>query len=182
MPETPPETSPLEYELRVAARPETVFAFFTDPRKMVQWMGAQATLDPRPGGICRIVFQSSEAKIGDFRALLGAADEPDRGSVENVGVMMGEFVEVDPHRRIVLTWGLEQEVLAVPPQSTAVEISFKRDGEETIVRLTHRRLPPTAVAFHRAGWEHFLPRLVIAAGGEDPGPDPWQVGTSEDSA
>jgi uncharacterized protein YndB with AHSA1/START domain len=182
MPATPPETSALEYELRVAARPETVFAFFTDPRKMVQWMGAQATLDPRPGGICRIAFRPLEAKIGDFRALLGAADEPDRGPVDNVGVMMGEFVEVDPHRRIVLTWGWEQEALAVPPQSTTMEISFNRDGEETIVRLAHRRLPPAAVAFHRAGWEHFLPRLTIAAGGGDPGPDPWQARTSENSA
>ncbi|HWO16801.1 MAG TPA: SRPBCC domain-containing protein [Solirubrobacterales bacterium] len=175
MPETPSETSPLEYELRVAARPETVFAFFTDPRKMTQWMGAQATLDPRPGGICRIVFRPPEEKIGEFGALLGVAEELDRGSVENVSVMMGEFVEVDPHRRIVLTWGLEQEILAVPPQSTAVEISFVRDGEETIVRLTHRRLPPAAVAFHRAGWEHFLPRLAIAAEGGDPGPDSWQA-------
>jgi uncharacterized protein YndB with AHSA1/START domain len=182
MPEMPPETSPLTYELKVAARPETVFAFFTDPRKMVQWMGAQATLDPRPGGICRIAFQPLEAKIGDFGALLGIADEPDREPVENIGVMTGEFVEVDPHRRIVLTWGWEHEALAVPPQSTVVEISFNRDGEETIVRLTHRRLPPAAVAFHQVGWEHFLPRLRIAAGGGDPEPDPWQAGTSGDSA
>jgi uncharacterized protein YndB with AHSA1/START domain len=150
MPATPPGTSALEYELRIAARPETVFAFFTDPGKLVQWMGAQATLDPRPGGVCRIAF-------------------------ENAGVMMGEFVEVDPHRRIVLTWGWEQEMLALPPQSTELEISFDRDGEATIVRLAHRRLPPAAVAFHRAGWEHYLPRLTIAAGGGDPGPDPWQV-------
>jgi uncharacterized protein YndB with AHSA1/START domain len=174
MPATPPETSALEYELRVAARPETVFAFFTDPGKMVQWMGTQATLDPRPGGICRIAFQPTDAKIGDFRALLGAAEAPDRGPGENGGVMTGEFVEVDPHRRIVITWGWEQKILAVPPQSTALEISFDRDGEATIVRLAHRRLPPASVEFHRAGWEHFLPRLTIAAEGGDPGPDPWQ--------
>jgi uncharacterized protein YndB with AHSA1/START domain len=179
---TPPETSALEYELRVAARPETVFAFFTDPRKMVQWMGAQATLDPRPGGVCRIAFEPLDEKIDDFRALLGAPEQPNRGPGKNGGAMAGEFVEVDPHRRIVLTWGWEQEVLATPPQSTAVEISFDRDGEETIVRLAHRRLPSETVAFHRAGWEHFLPRLKIAAGGGDPGPDPWQAGTSEDSA
>jgi uncharacterized protein YndB with AHSA1/START domain len=181
MPATPPEASALEYELRVDARPETVFAFFTDPRKMVQWMGVQATLDPRPGGICRIAFQPLEAKVDDFRALLGAPELPDRRGDQG-GVVMGEFVEVDPHRRIVLTWGWEQKVLAVPPQSTVVEISFDRDGEATIVRLTHRRLPPATVAFHRAGWEHFLPRLTIAAGGGDPGPDPWQAGSSEDSA
>ncbi len=44
----------LERELHIAARPETVFAFFTDPAKMIRWMGQAATLDPRPGGICLI--------------------------------------------------------------------------------------------------------------------------------
>jgi uncharacterized protein YndB with AHSA1/START domain len=175
MPRTPPETDVLEYELRVAASPETVFAFFTDPEKMVRWMGAQATLDPRPGGICRIAFRPRAEKIDDFRALLGAEDERDRGSDGNGGVMAGEFVEVDPPRRIVITWGWEQVILAVPPQSTAVEISFDRDGEETVVRLAHRRLPSATVAFHRAGWEHFLPRLGVAAAGGDPGVDPWQT-------
>jgi uncharacterized protein YndB with AHSA1/START domain len=140
-------------------------------------MGTQATLDPRPGGICRIEFRPREVKVDDFRALLGAPELPDRRGDQG-GAMTGEFVEVDPHRRIVLTWGWEQKVLAVPPQSTAVELSFERDGEAPIVRLAHRRLPAVAVAFHRAGWEHFLPRLTIAAAGGDPGPDPWQAAVS----
>ena len=89
--------------------------------------------------------------------------------------MSGEFVEVDPHRRIALTWGWEDELLAVPPQSTAVEVDFIPDGEGTIVRLAHRRLPAAAVAFHEAGWGHYLPRLEIAASGGDPGHDPWQA-------
>jgi uncharacterized protein YndB with AHSA1/START domain len=177
MPARPPETSALEYEIEVAASPQTVFAFFTDPAKMVRWMGTQATLDPRPGGICRIEFQPLEAKVDDFRALLGAPELPGRrGDLR--GVMTGEFLEVEPHRRIVLTWGWELEVLAVPPQSSAVEISFDRDGEGTIVRLVHRRLPAVAESFHRAGWEHFLPRLSVAAGGGDPGRDPWQAAGS----
>ena len=63
MPDTPVETSVTEHELRVAARPETVFAYFTDPVKMVQWMGVDATLDPRPGGVCRIAFSPSDAHL-----------------------------------------------------------------------------------------------------------------------
>jgi hypothetical protein len=42
------------------------------------------------------------------------------------------------------------------------------------VRLEHRRLKPEAVAAHRAGWEHYLPRLVPAASGTDPGLDAWR--------
>ncbi|HEV3229709.1 MAG TPA: SRPBCC domain-containing protein [Solirubrobacteraceae bacterium] len=149
MPGTSRETSAIEHEVRVAARPETVFAHFTDPVRMVRWMGTDATLDPRPGGVCRIDVN-------------GAA-------------MLGEFVEVDPYRRIVFTWGWEQELFSVTAQSTVVEVSFTPDGENTIVHLIHRRMPgAAAAAFHRAGWEHYLQRLAVVAGGADPGPDPWR--------
>jgi uncharacterized protein YndB with AHSA1/START domain len=88
--------------------------------------------------------------------------------------MSGEFVEVDPPRRVVFTWGWEIELFATPPQSTIVEVSLTPEGDETVVRLVHRRLQPAAVAFHRAGWEHFLPRLALIASGSDPGVDPWR--------
>jgi uncharacterized protein YndB with AHSA1/START domain len=176
VPLTPPETSVVEHEVRVAARPETVFEYFTDPSRMVQWMGAQATLDPRPGGVCRIVFRPSEARIDALRGELDPAEEAPGGTGEGLGVAAGRFIEVDPPHRISFSWGWEQEVLAVPPQSTQVEVTLTPDGDETVVRLTHRRLPAAAVAFHRAGWDHYLLRLTIAAAGADPGVDPWQGG------
>lgn len=145
----PSETdSTVEHEVRVAASPDSVFEFFTDPAKMVQWMGTEATLDPRPGGVCRIRPAGRDA-------------------------VLGEFVEVERPRRIVFTWGWESAVFATPPQSTLVEVSLTPDGEDTVVRLAHRRLNADAVAFHRAGWEHFLPRLALTASGADPGVDPW---------
>ncbi len=42
------EMGVVQREIRVGARPETVFEFFTDPAKMVRWMGLTAALDPRP--------------------------------------------------------------------------------------------------------------------------------------
>jgi uncharacterized protein YndB with AHSA1/START domain len=108
-------------------------------------MGTAAMLDPRPGGVCRLEI--------------------------NGGVALGEFVQVSPPWRLVLTWGWEQELLEVPPQSTAVEVSFTPDGDGTIVRLAHCRLPRSATAFHQAGWEHYLSRLATVAAGRDPGPD-----------
>src|SRR5438093_636602 len=125
MPGTPAETS-VEHEVRVAARPETVFAFFTDPAKMVQWMGAEATLDPRPGGICRIAFQPTQEQVEfvgtDLLSERVQGSEP--VGAEATTVMSGRYVEVDPYRRIELTLGWEQELLAVPPESTVVEVSF----------------------------------------------------------
>jgi uncharacterized protein YndB with AHSA1/START domain len=142
------ETRTIEHEVRVAARPETVFAYFTDPARLVSWMGVEATLDPRPGGVCRI-------RINDASS------------------MLGEFVEVEPYRRVVWTWGWEEAMFAVPPQTTEVEVSLTPDGDETIVRLAHRRLPPHSASFHRAGWDHYLARLAAEASGRRPGPDPW---------
>jgi uncharacterized protein YndB with AHSA1/START domain len=88
--------------------------------------------------------------------------------------MLGEFVEVDRPRRVVFTWGWETALLKTPPQSTLVEVSLVRDGDDTLVRLSHRRLTPENVALHRAGWRHYLPRLALVASGADPGRDPWR--------
>jgi uncharacterized protein YndB with AHSA1/START domain len=63
MPGAPVETDAVEHEIRIAARPETVFSYFTDPSKMVEWFGVEAMLDPRPSGICRITFGSSPAAV-----------------------------------------------------------------------------------------------------------------------
>src|SRR3954447_12232616 len=141
------ETEAITHEVRVAAKPETVFDFFTDTAKLVEWMGIDATLDPRPGGACRI-------------------------TLNRAGVMIGEFVQVSRPWRLVLTWGWERELFTVPPQTTVVEVALTPDGDGTIVRLTHSRLPPAATEFHRAGWTHYLPRLATVAAGGDPGPDP----------
>ena len=81
---TPSEASVVEHEIRVAARPETVFAYFTDPAKMVQWMGAEATLDPRPGGICRIAFQPSQPTVELLSAALGGQAEQGRERIDPV--------------------------------------------------------------------------------------------------
>lgn len=139
----------LEYETRIAASPETIFEFFTDPSKMVEWMGTEATLDPRPGGVCRI-------------------------NPSGHAVMSGEYVEVDPPRRLVFTWGWENGLFSTPPQSTVVEVSLEADGKETVVRLSHRRLPAESVGFHAAGWDHYLPRLASVGAGDDPGEDRWR--------
>src|SRR4051794_22180211 len=115
----PPETDSVEYRLKIAARPETVFAYFTDPEKMVRWLGEEATLDPRPGGVCRIVFRLSEARVAAAAAtFLGRERDSKLAERSDLGVMTGEYVEVDPYRRIAFSWGWELELLAVPPQST----------------------------------------------------------------
>jgi uncharacterized protein YndB with AHSA1/START domain len=138
----------VEKEVRIAARPEVVFEFFTDPVKMVRWKGVDALLDPRPGGIYRVNVTGKE-------------------------VALGEYVEIVPYSRIVITWGWENSPIA--PGSTRVEITLVPDGDGTILRLRHSGLAGEAALQHAEGWDHFLARLALAAGGSDPGPDPWVV-------
>ena len=164
MPDAPRETS-VQHEVRIAADPEVVFGYFTDPARMIQWMGAAATLDPRPGGVFRLAFRPTSM----VTEMLGI-----EAGAENV--VLGEFVEVAPCERLVFTWGYERELFAMPPQASAVEVTLTAEGHDTVVRLVHRRLPEEAAAFHGGGWDHYLPRLAVAAAGGDPGPDPFAAG------
>jgi uncharacterized protein YndB with AHSA1/START domain len=142
------ETDVLQHEVRIEARPETVFSYFTDPTRMVTWKGRSATLDPRPGGRYRV-------------------------EINDVIIVSGEYLEVEPPRRVVFTWGWEGEH-PVRPGSTTVEVELFPDGDGTIVRLTHRGLPREELDPHRQGWTHYLGRLAAAAAGHDPGPDPHE--------
>ena len=38
-------------ETHIAAPPATVFAFLTDPEKILSWMGAEAQTEAHPGGL-----------------------------------------------------------------------------------------------------------------------------------
>jgi uncharacterized protein YndB with AHSA1/START domain len=140
-----------EKELRIEASPETVFPYFTDPQKMRRWKGVEAELDPRPGGVYRVNVTGNDRVVG-------------------------EYLEVDPPKRVVFTWGWEGND-GVPPGSSTVEVTLTPDGDGTVVRLVHSGLPDAdARAQHGIGWEHFLDRLAVAASGGDPGPDPWATG------
>ncbi|WP_226962764.1 SRPBCC family protein [Streptomyces sp. C8S0] len=115
-------------ERHIAARPETVFGFFTDREKWLSWMGADGTFSFEPGGAYRT-----------------------RVTGENVAA--GRFLTVDPPKRLVFTWGWEAGPMRVPPGSTTVEITLEPTADGTLLRLVHTGLPPRRPAPHtlRAG-------------------------------
>lgn len=41
----------VQREMQIAAPPATVFAFLTDPQKIVSWMGLEAETELHPGGL-----------------------------------------------------------------------------------------------------------------------------------
>ena len=139
---------PLSASIHVRAEPERVFAYFTEPEAIVRWMGDYAVLDARPGG--------------EF-------------AVDINGVpVRGQYLEVDPPRRLLISWGHAGSE-RLPPGASTVEVLLTAAGAGTDVRIVHRDLPEPFAAGHARGWRHFLDRLAIAGAGGDPGPDPWAL-------
>jgi uncharacterized protein YndB with AHSA1/START domain len=141
----------VEREVAIAASPEAVWELLVDPEKAIGWMGCSAAFDLRPGGRYRV-----EVLPGRFAS--------------------GEFVVIDPPRRLVHTWGWEPgSGTGVAPGSTTIEYELLPEGPGTLLR--HRDLPGAdAAASHAHGWDHYLGRLTALASGADPGPDPWLAG------
>jgi|KBSMisStaDraftv2_1062788.scaffolds.fasta_scaffold23625_3 uncharacterized protein YndB with AHSA1/START domain len=143
------ETGVIEREILISASPETIWELLVDPKQMTRWMGLEASVDLRTGGIYRV------------RVLSGH-------------VASGRYVEIDPPRRLVYTFGWEHENAAVLPGSTTVSFELTPRPEGTLLRFTHSNLPTTeSVASHTHGWEHYLERLRAAGSGEPLGEDPW---------
>ena len=134
-------------ELQIAASPEVVYSYFTDPGKMARWMGIDHKLDPVPGGEYRV-------------------------DINGRAVAVGQFLELDPPSRLVFTFGWDGDE-AIPPGSSTIEVSLTPEAGGTRLHFAHRGLPSTRASDHGKGWGHYLPRLLVVAGGGDAGPDPW---------
>lgn len=131
----------------IEATPEQVFDHFVRPELLVRWMGDVARLEARDGGLF---------------------------SVDINGVLIrGHFVRIDRPHLVEIAWG-EAGNEAMPPGATRLRVTFEARGPSTRVELTHSGLAPSEAAKHAIGWPHFIERLGIAAGGRDPGPDPWK--------
>ena len=145
--DTATDTTVYERTLTINASPETVWEFLVDPEKLMRWKGINADLDARPGG--------------EFRC-----------EVIPGHVARGEYVTVDRPNRLVFTWGWDGNE-GVPPGSTTIEIDLTSEGDGTSLRFVHQLKTAEAAASHAHGWDHYLPRLELAAAGRDPGEDPW---------
>lgn len=146
---TKPIGQTIEQRVRIAASPATVWSFWTDAALLCEWWGSVAEVEPRPGGIFRVTMN-------------------DGGPV-----MMGEYLELEPHSRLVFSFGWEPSAMGVgiPPCSTQVEVTLTADGEDTELLLRHSNLPVAHVTDHAKGWQLFvgqrLPEAVKAKGVTD---------------
>ncbi|MBO3085297.1 SRPBCC family protein [Cellulomonas fengjieae] len=132
--------------IQIDAPPTVVFAHLVVPARMVAWMGHRAILDAVPGG--------------EFCVDIGGSQ------------VRGQYLEVEPDRRVVVSWGMAGSE-DLPPSASRVEFVLTPVAGGTRVDLSHTGLPEARAAGHADGWAHFLTRLSMRAAGDDPGPDTW---------
>jgi uncharacterized protein YndB with AHSA1/START domain len=137
----------LRREVQIAAPPATIFAFLTDPEKILRWIGTEAKVEPHLDGLYLV-------------------------NVTGKDTAEGRFTEVIPVHRLAYSFGW-QERDEMPPGSSLIEIDLIEQEGGTLLRMTHSGLPDAEVcAAHEQGWMHYLARLAVAGAGGDPGPDP----------
>ncbi|MGX9426323.1 SRPBCC family protein [Bradyrhizobium sp. LeoA1S1] len=128
---------------RLRARPEKVYAAWTEPENLVQWFGpanvkpgsVQAELDVRAGGRYRISFTGND------------------GEYHQVG---GVYREVVPNERLVFTWAWH----STPERESLVTVSLRSDGAGTLLTFHHEQfVDETARDDHERGWSESLGKL-----------------------
>jgi uncharacterized protein YndB with AHSA1/START domain len=137
-------------EIEIAAPPATVFAFLTDPDKLLRWMGTEAKMEPHLDGLYLV-------------------------NVNGRDTAEGRFTEVIPVHRLAYSFGWRGRD-KIPPGSSLIEIDLIEREGGTALHMTHSGLPDSeACLAHEEGWAHYLGRLAVAAPGGDPGQDPRRV-------
>jgi uncharacterized protein YndB with AHSA1/START domain len=122
----------IEHVVRIDARPETVWSFWTEPERLCEWWGVEADAVTEAGGLFRVVMEGGP-------------------------VMRGEFLELEPPRRLVFSFGWEGGAPGgpMPPGTSRVEVTLEPDASATLLTLRHE-LPASHAADHRKGWTYFI--------------------------
>ncbi len=137
---------PFEKAVLVPLEPATTFALITEPERLRRWMAVAARIELRAGGEYRWTVTPGH-------------------------IAAGTVIEVDPGKRVVLSWGWEDG--DPPPGCSTVSITLTPVDGGTEVRLIHDGLNDEQANRHAEGWNHYLDRLVSAGRSGDAGPDEW---------
>jgi uncharacterized protein YndB with AHSA1/START domain len=141
------------HELDLPAPPEQVFDMFTDPRRLVRWIGLSADLQPMPVG--RFRFEITQGQFCE-----------------------GQYVIVDRPHRLVFTWGWTDPGFGLPPGTSRVKVTLTSSGDGaggTRLRLVHTGLAGDLGVLHEDGWSRFLARLAATLAGGEPAAYPSEL-------
>jgi uncharacterized protein YndB with AHSA1/START domain len=136
---------------------ERVWAFLTDSDLRRKWLAA-GVMELRPGAAFEYVWRNAELTDPPGKRPPGFGEEFRMGC---------HIVEVDPPRKLVITWG----------ETESGEVAFLLDPQADGVLLTvvHRRLRDRNLMLNvSAGWHTHLNILVALSLGNTPAPY-WDV-------
>jgi len=144
-----PTIKSLELAGTFEAPPASVFDAWTNAEALGQWMRpydmavASAEADLRIGGYFRVAVRGREGET----------------------VIFGEYLEVEPPRRLRFTW--ESQVTFGRPTIVTLALSGRgADETGTLLELTHERLhDDLSVERHNAAWEELFGKLADFLGG-----------------
>jgi uncharacterized protein YndB with AHSA1/START domain len=134
----------LEIKRFIRAPRDRVYAAWTDPAQLKKWFGPE-----------KVQTRNLVADVrvgGQFRWDL---TDPEGKEV----TISGEYCEVEPGKKIVFTWRLEEDEDWKNHSSTVtVEFSDREGGTE--ICLTHEKLPNQASRDdHTQGWNSVLDKV-----------------------
>ena len=131
----------LTIKRRFKAAPSKVFSAWTDPEKVKHWMGPgevkvlRVESDPQTGGRYRWVMQAPSGEEHD---------------------VSGVYREVIPNEKLVFTWAWK----STPERESLVTVTFKADGDGTLMTLTHEQFFDEAARDrHQGGWQAAVEKM-----------------------
>jgi uncharacterized protein YndB with AHSA1/START domain len=123
------DADPINASVVIDAEPDEIFEYFLRADAIVEWMGERASLDPRPGGEFSVDVQGTAVR--------------------------GRYIEIEPPRRLLISWGFEGS-RSLPPGASTVEVRLTAEDGGTRVEIVHRGLPAPEAVEHGTGWRYYL--------------------------
>lgn len=131
----------LTLKRRLKASPAKAFGAWTQPQDIAKWMG--------PANIVSVVAETNVRVGGQYHIQMRTSDNEEH----NVG---GVYREIVPNERLVYTWAWK----STPERESLVTVTFKPDGDGTILTLTHEHFfDEEARDRHQYGWTGALDKL-----------------------
>jgi len=124
----------------IAAPQEVLFNAWLDAASLGAWLRpfdtieTKVTMDPVEGGAFEIVMCTPGGNVPH----------------------QGEFLVIDPHKRLVFTWISEHTY----GKASLVTVDFMPSGKSTEIVLTHEQLPDDKLAAHNGGWTSGIEKLA----------------------
>lgn len=131
----------LDRSLVICAPRDVVFRYFVDSERFATWWGAGSTIDAKVGGDVRIVYP-------------------------NQVVVTGSVQQLEPDRRIVFTYGYQDEGKPIAPGDSLVTIELEDHVDGTLLKLRHDLREQVARDQHVPGWRFQLAQFANVVGRE----------------